>query len=103
MAFAPITAADAASYLRAEADDPRLLLIVAGVNAYLSAVPLRDALPADTGKVAAARMTAYIFDAPDTAAGQSFASAYVNSGAGSLLSRWTIRRASSIAAAREES
>ena len=38
------------------------------------------------------RFAAYHHDQPFAARGQSFANAFVNSGAGSVLSRWRIRR-----------
>ena len=38
------------------------------------------------------RFAAYQHDQPFAARGQSFANAFVNSGAGSVLSRWVVRR-----------
>ena len=38
------------------------------------------------------RFAAYQHDQPFAARGQSFANAFVNSGAGSVLSRWRVRR-----------
>ena len=38
------------------------------------------------------RFSAYQHDQPFAARGQSFANAFVNSGAGSVLSRWNVRR-----------
>ena len=41
------------------------------------------------------RFAAYQFDQPFAARGQAFANAMVNSGAGSILGRWVVRRLAS--------
>ena len=48
--------------------------------------------PASIKDLAIQRFAAYQHDQPFAARGQSFANAFVNSGAGSVLSRWRIRR-----------
>ncbi len=49
---------------------------------------------------AAIRMAGYLWDAPTAARGDAFANAWLNSGAGSLVSRWVDRRA--VGAAEQE-
>ena len=48
--------------------------------------------PAAIKDLAIQRFAAYHHDQPFAARGQSFANAFVNSGAGTVLSRWRIRR-----------
>ena len=48
--------------------------------------------PTSIKDLAIQRFAAYQHDQPFAARGQSFANAFVNSGAGSVLSRWRIRR-----------
>ena len=49
--------------------------------------------PSDVQDEASIRFAAYLYDAPTSASGHGFAAAWRNSGAQSLLSRWTVRRA----------
>ena len=51
------------------------------------------AAPESVRDEAAIRIAAYLYDAPASAASDRYAAAMVNSGAGGLLSRWTVRRA----------
>ena len=48
--------------------------------------------PTSVKNLAIQRFSAYQHDQPYAARGQSFANAFVNSGAGSVLSRWRVRR-----------
>ena len=48
--------------------------------------------PDNVQDLAIQRFAAYQHDQPFAARGQSFANAFVNSGAGSVLSRWRVRR-----------
>ena len=48
--------------------------------------------PDNVQDLAIQRFAAYQHDQPYAARGQSFANAFVNSGAGSVLSRWRVRR-----------
>ena len=48
--------------------------------------------PASIKDLAIQRFAAYQHDQPFAARGQSYANAFVNSGAGSVLSRWRVRR-----------
>ena len=56
---------------------------------------IEDEAPSAPGAIkelAVQRFAAYQHDQPFAARGQSFANAFVNSGAGSVLSRWRVRR-----------
>ena len=89
-----IDVARLAAYLGIESRDAdqtaelQLLLDVAGSTVRDEAP---DA-PASAQDLAIQRFAAYQHDQPFAARGQSFANAFVNSGAGSVLSRWRVRR-----------
>ena len=52
--------------------------------------------PEDVRDEAAIRMCGYLFDAPEAAGGDRYASAFRNSGAYALVSAWAARRAGAI-------
>ena len=89
-----VTVAQLAAYLGIEARDAdqtaelQRLLDAAGSTVEDDAP---DA-PASIKDLAIQRFAAYQHDQPFAARGQSFANAFVNSGAASVLSRWRIRR-----------
>ena len=83
-----------AAYLGIETRDAdqtvELQLLIDAANAtVLEEAP--DA-PSAIRDLAIQRFAAYQHDQPFAARGQSFANAFVNSGAGSVLSRWVVRR-----------
>ena len=89
-----VAVAQLAAYLGIEARDSdqtvELLTLLAASMAIIEA----DApgAPVAVKDLAILRHAAYQHDQPYAARGQSFANALVNSGAGSLLSRWVVRR-----------
>ena len=89
-----VSVAQLAAYLGIEARDgdqtAELQLVLDVANATIED-EAPDA-PASVKNLAVQRFAAYQHDQPYAARGQSFANAFVNSGAGAVLSRWRIRR-----------
>ena len=89
-----VSAAQLADYLgidspdTAQTDELEELLSAAGAIVEKDAPDAPEAVKA----TAVRRWAAYVHDQPFAARGQEFANAMVNSGAGSILSRWVIRR-----------
>ena len=94
--FVPVTTEYVATAIRGNATDPRLIQLVAQVNAYIGALPLQDRLPEEVGNMAATQMVAYLYDAPSAYEFTRYGDAYRNSGAASILKRYTIRRAAAL-------
>ena len=89
-----VSVARLAAYLGIEARDAdqtaELQLVLDAANSTVED-EAPDA-PASVKDLAIQRFAAYQHDQPFAARGQSFANAFVNSGAGSVLSRWRVRR-----------
>ena len=89
-----ITVPQLAAYLGIESRDAdqtaelQLLCDAATAMVEVDAPTAPDAIK----ELAIQRIAAYQHDQPFAARGQSFANAMVNSGAGSILSRWIVRR-----------
>ena len=89
-----LTVAQLAAYLGIEstdADQVTELQTLLEASAALIEADAPDA-PMAVKNLAILRHSAYQHDQPYAARGQSFSNAIINSGAGSLLSRWRIRR-----------
>ena len=89
-----LTVAQLAAYLGIESPDTDQtaelqLLLDASVATINDEAP---AAPASIRDLATQRFAAYQHDQPFAARGQAFANAFLNSGAGSVLSRWRVRR-----------
>lgn len=89
-----LTVDDLAAFLGIESRDAdqtaELQLLLDAANSTVE-----DEAPGAPGSIkdlAIQRFAAYQHDQPFAARGQHFANAFVNSGAGSVLSRWRIRR-----------
>ena len=89
-----ITVDKLADYLGIESRDTSLTAELQTILDAASATIEDEAptAPASIKDLAIQRFAAYQHDQPFAARGQSFANAFVNSGAGSVLSRWRIRR-----------
>ena len=89
-----VAVAQLAAYLGIEARDSDQTVELQTLLAASTALIEADApgAPAAIKNLAILRHAAYQHDQPYAARGQSFANALVNSGAGSLLSRWVLRR-----------
>ena len=89
-----ITVVQLAAYLGIESRDSsqtaELQIILDAASATIE--DEAPSAPASIKDLAIQRFAAYQHDQPFAARGQSFANAFVNSGAGSVLSRWRIRR-----------
>ena len=77
-----------------EPEEPQLAILtrLAAVAEALISVTA-PAAPEPVRDEASIRIAAYLYDAPTSAGSDLYAAAVVNSGAGGLLSRWTVRRA----------
>ena len=74
--------------------DPAVSRLRSAVSAYVDQrAPL---VPAAIGDEAVSRMGGYLYDAPESARGDSYASAWLNSGAAELCGPWIKRRAEAI-------
>ena len=89
-----ITVDKLADYLGIESRDTSLTAELQTILDAASATIEDEAPSAPTAikDLAIQRFAAYQHDQPFAARGQAFANAFVNSGAGSVLSRWRIRR-----------
>ena len=89
-----LSVAQLAAYLGIESPDTEQtaelqLLLDASVATINDEAP--DA-PTSIKDLATQRFAAYQHDQPFAARGQAYANAFLNSGAGSVLSRWRVRR-----------
>ena len=89
-----LTVAQLASYLGIESPDTDQtaelqILLDAGMATIEDEAP---GAPTAIKDLATQRFAAYQHDQPFAARGQAFANAFLNSGAGSVLSRWRVRR-----------
>ena len=89
-----VTVPDLAAYLGIESRDSSQTAELSDILESAIATVEDEAPDAPTAvkDLAVKRFSGYQHDQPFAARGQTFANAFVNSGAGSLLSRWVVRR-----------
>ena len=89
-----VSAAQLASYLGIDSPDTAQTAELEELLSAATAIIEKDApdAPDDVKDLAIRRWSAYVHDQPFAARGQAFSNAMVNSGAGSILSRWVVRR-----------
>ena len=89
-----VSVAGLAAYLGIESRDSSMSSELQELIDTADAIIEEDApdAPAHIKNLATRRWAAYQHDQPFAARGSTFANAYVNSGAGAVLSRWRIRR-----------
>ena len=89
-----VSAAQLATYLGLDAPDTAQTEELDGILGAAGAIVQKDApdAPEAVKDLAIRRWSAYVHDQPFAARGQSFSNAMVNSGAGSILGRWVVRR-----------
>lgn len=96
MAVTPIvTVAELASAVRVDANDSdfsSILTRLAGVGSELAELYAPDA-PPSIRQEAVIRVSAYLFDQPESPPGTRYAAAWRNSGAAALVAPWVGRRA----------